>query len=321
MIGLKDKYQSYFKIGAAVNTKTIETHADLIKKHFNSITCENDTKFESIQRQKDNFNFTKADKIVQFARDNQIAMRGHTFTWHNQTPDWVFENVDKDGLLENLKNHISVVGKKYEKDFYCWDVVNEAIEDKKNINYRKSPWTDIIGEDFMDYAFRFAREVLPKTDLYYNDYNEVEIPKRDKIFEAVKSMKDRGIPIDGVGLQCHWSIYHPSLDLIKSAFEKYSKLGLKLQITEMDVSVFAHDDVEKLDKPSEKILELQAKVYGDVFRVFREYKDIIDNVTLWGVADDATWLDYFPVVNRKNWPLLFDEQHQAKEALFRIMDF
>ena len=104
MIGLKDKYQSYFKIGAAVNTKTIETHADLIKKHFNCITCENETKFGSIQRHKDSFNFTKADKIVQFARD-----------------------------------------------------------------------------------------ILPNTDLYYNDYNEVEIPKRDKIFEVVKSMKDRGI--------------------------------------------------------------------------------------------------------------------------------
>ncbi|MHB8128744.1 MAG: endo-1,4-beta-xylanase [Mobilitalea sp.] len=321
MIGLKDKYQSYFKIGAAVNTKTIETHADLIKKHFNSITCENDTKFGSIQRHKDNFNFTKADKIVQFARDNKIAMRGHTFTWHNQTPDWVFENVDKNGLLDNLKTHMSILGKRYEQDFYCWDVVNEAIEDKSDLYYRKSPWTEIIGEDFMDYAFRFAREILPNTDLYYNDYNEVEIPKRDKIYEVVKSMKDRGIPIDGVGLQCHWSIYHPSLDLIKSAFEKYSKLGLKLQITEMDVSVFAHDNLDKLEKPSEKILELQAKVYGDVFAIFREYKDIIDNVTLWGVADDATWLDDFPVLKRKNWPLLFDEQHQPKEALLRIMDF
>jgi len=321
MIGLKDKYQSYFKIGTAVNTKTIETHADLIKKHFNSITCENDTKFGSIQGRKGDFDFTKADKIVQFARDNKIAMRGHTFTWHNQTPDWVFENVDKDGLLENLKTHMSILGKRYEQDFYCWDVVNEAIEDKSDLYFRESPWTEIIGEDFMDYAFRYARDILPNTDLYYNDYNEVEIPKRDKIYEAVKSMKDRGIPIDGVGLQCHWSVYHPSLDHIKSAFEKYSKLGLKLQITEMDVSVFAHDNLDKLEKPSEKILELQAKVYGDVFAIFREHKDIIDNVTLWGVADDATWLDNFPVFNRKNWPLLFDEQHKPKEALLRIMDF
>ena len=111
------------------------------------------------------------------------------------------------------------------------------------------------------------------------------------------------------------------MGLIKSAFEKYSKLGLKLQNTEMDVSVFAHDNLDKLEKPSEKILELQAKVYGDVFVIFRDYKDIIDNVTLWGVADDETWLDHFPVHNRKNWPLLFDERHQPKEALLRIMDF
>ncbi len=84
MIGLKDKYQNYFKVGAAVNTRTIVTHADLLKKHFNSITCENETKFESLQKEENHFNFIKSDKIVQFARDNQIAMRGHTFTWHNR---------------------------------------------------------------------------------------------------------------------------------------------------------------------------------------------------------------------------------------------
>jgi endo-1,4-beta-xylanase len=321
MIGLKDKYKDYFKIGAAVNTRTIETHAELLKEHFNSLTCENETKFASIQKEENNFNFMRADKIVQFARSNGFAMRGHTFTWHNQTPKWIFENASKEILLERLKNHMQIVGKRYEKDFYCWDVVNEAIEDKTDIFMRKSPWLEIIGEDFMDYAFRFAKEILPTTDLYYNDYNESMDSKRDKIYTAVKGMLDRGVPVDGVGLQCHWSIYHPPIDQIRRAIEKYAMLGLKLQVTEMDISVYRHDDPERIEKPTAQMLELLAKAYGDSFALFREYKDIIDNVTLWGVADDETWLDNFPVHNRKNWPLLFDEAHQPKEALLRIMDF
>lgn len=321
MIGLKDKYKDYFKIGAAVNTRSIVTHSDLLCEHFNSLTCENETKFQSLHNEENNFNFRQADKIVQYARDNNFAMRGHTFTWHNQTPRWVFENADKEILLKHLKEHIEIVGKRYEKDFYCWDCVNEAIEDKADAFFRKSPWTEIIGEDFMDYSFRYAKEILPNTDLYYNDYNESLLPKRDKIYDTVKSMKDRGIPIDGVGLQCHFNIYHPPIDVIRSAFEKYAKLGLKLQITELDMSLFEFEDTTKFDKPPEKLLELQAKVYGDLFAVFRDYKDIVDNVTLWGVADDETWLDNFPVRNRKNWPLLFDEKHQPKEALLRIMDF
>ena len=321
MIGLKEKYKDYFKIGCAVNNRTVDTHSALIMEHFNSMTCENETKFDNLHKKEDKFYFDNADKIVQFARDNQIPMRGHTFVWHNQTPNWVFENATKDVLLQRLKSHIEVVGKRYEKDFYCWDVVNEAIEDKTDIFYRTSPWTEIIGEDFMDYAFRYAKEVLPSTDLYYNDYNESQVPKRDRIYKAVKGMLDRGVPIDGVGMQCHWSIYSPPMDQVRSAIEQYAKLGLKLQVTEMDISVFANEDKQSVLKPTEKMLEQLAKAYGDAFTLFREYKDIIDNVTLWGIADDKTWLDYFPKPGRKNWPLLFDEQHKPKEACLRIMDF
>jgi endo-1,4-beta-xylanase len=321
MVGLKDKYKDYFKIGAAVNVNTIVSHADLIKEHFNSITCENETKFINLQGEKGKFNFSPADKIVQFGRVNNLAMRGHVFAWHNQSPDWLFENTNREEMLERTREHIRIVGQRYNKDFYCWDAVNEAIEDKTDSFYRQSPWVRIIGEDFADYVFRYAKEILPDTDLYYNDYNESIPTKRDKIYEYVKGMLDRGVPVDGIGMQCHWSIYYPSTDLIKQAIEKYAGLGLKIQITEMDISMFAHDDNSVYKKPTEQMIELQANAYQEVFAIFREYKDIIDNVTLWGVADDCTWLDYFPVFNRKNWPLLFDENHQPKEALLRIMDF
>ena len=321
MIGLKDKYKDYFRIGAAINYRTVDTHKDLIIKHFDSITCENETKYVGLQKEENQFSFDNADRITRFAKDNNMYMRGHTFVWHNQTPEWVFEDATRDILLDRMKKHITQVGERYKEDFYCWDVVNEAVDDKNDIFYRKSPWYDIIGEDFVDIAFIHAKEVLPETDLYYNDYNESYFPKRDKIYKIVKDMLDRGIPVDGVGLQCHWNIYSPSMDDVKRAIEQYAKLGLKIQVTEMDVSVFEFFDESRLDKPSKELLKRQAATYKEGFKIFREYKDIIDTVTLWGVADDATWLDNFPVRNRKNWPLLFDEDHKPKEALYEIMDF
>lgn len=321
MMGLMEKYKDYFKVGATVSKRTVDTHKDLLVKHFNSITCENETKFMYIQKDENKYNFDSADKILGFVKENNMVMRGHTFVWHNQTPKWVFQDATKDILLKRMKDHILYVGKRYENDFYCWDVVNEAIEDKSDLFLRKSPWLEIIGEDFMDYAFHYAKEVLPNTELYYNDYNESSYPKRDKIYKAVKDMVDRGVPVDGVGLQCHWNIYSPSMDDFKRAMEQYAKLGLKLQVTEMDVSLFEFADETKLDKPSIELLKKQTAIYKEGFKILREYKDIVDTVTLWGVADDVTWLDDFPVRNRKNWPLLFDENHEPKEALHAIMDF
>ncbi|NLO08808.1 MAG: endo-1,4-beta-xylanase [Clostridiales bacterium] len=321
MIGLKDKYKDYFKIGAAVNYRTVDTHKDLLIKHFNSITCENETKYDNLQKEENNYSFDHADRILGFAKDNNMFMRGHTFVWHNQTPDWVFKDATRDILLDRMKNHMTHVGKRYEKDFYCWDVVNEAIEDKGHMFYRKSPWIDIIGEDFMDLAFTYAKEILPEADLYYNDYNESNFPKRDKIYRAVKDMLDRGVPVDGIGLQCHWNIYSPSMDDFKRAMEQYAKLGIKIQVTEMDISLYEFKDDSKLDKPSSELISRQTALYREGFKILRDYKDIVDTVTLWGVADDETWLDYFPVKDRKNWPLLFDEAHEPKEALYAIMDF
>ena len=321
MIGLKDKYKDYFKIGVAVNHRTVDTHKDLIIKHFNCLTCENETKFINLQAEENQYSFGDADKILQFAKDNNMLLRGHTFVWHNQTPDWVYRDATRDILLDRMKKHITHVGKRYEKDIFCWDVVNEAIEDKTDLFYRQSPWLELIGEDFMDHAFICAKEVLPEADLYYNDYNESYYPKRDKIYKAIKDMLERGVPIDGVGLQCHWNIYSPTMDEFKVAIEQYAKLGLKIQVTEMDISVFEFQDESKLDRPGRELLKKQASVYKESFKILREYKDVVDCVTIWGVADDATWLDNFPVRNRKNWPLLFDENHEPKEALYEIMDF
>ena len=133
---------------------------------------------------------------------------------------------------------------------------------------------------------------------------------------------DQGAPIHGIGLQAHWNIFGPSLDEIRRALEDYAALGLPIHITELDVSVFRFEDRRTdLTKPIPAMLELQADVYEKIFRLFREYRQQIDNVTFWGVADDYTWLDDFPVRGRKNWPMLFDEQHRPKESFFRLVNF
>lgn len=321
MESLKEKYINYFDVGVAVNQNTVKSHSDIITKHFSSITCENETKYASVTLGKDYYDFKTSDMMVDFAVGNKLAIRGHTFVWHNQTPHWVFENTDRAGLLKRIKNHIEVVGGRYKDYIDSWDVVNEAVEDKRDMVLRQTKWLEIIGERYMDEVFLMAKELLPNNMLFYNDYNESDSEKSIKIYQTIKGMKERGIPVDGIGMQCHWNIYEPTLDKVKRAIELYSSLGVRIHITEMDVSIFEFNDHSRLDKLPKAIEEKQAKVYGDFFKLFREYREVIDCVTLWGIADDQTWLDHFPVVGRKNWPLLFDENQNPKEALYRIMEF
>lgn len=321
MISLKEKYKDYFKVGAAVNSWTVKSHADILINHFNCITCENEMKYSGVARSKDQYNFSYTDSIMEFASNNQMAARGHTFVWHNQTPGWVFENVNREQLLQRIKNHISTLGSRYKDQIFCWDVVNEAIEDKRDQILRQTKWLEILGDRYMDDVFLIAKDLLPDKQLFYNDYNEINPVKREKIYQIIKGMKERGVPVDGIGMQCHSNIYGPSADELKKAIELYASLDVRIHITEMDISLFEFSDHSSIVKPSAEILEKQAKTYDDYFKIFREYKDHIDCVTIWGVADDATWLDNFPVRNRKNWPLLFDENHNPKEALYRILHF
>lgn len=320
-------YQNYFDIGAAVNARTVLTQKDLLVKHVNSLTAENEMKPEHLQPEEGNFTFDVADKIVQFARENKMKVRGHTLVWHNQMPDWFFttqsgNRISKEQLLDRMKTHIHTVVKHYKDDVYCWDVVNEAVEDKGTDLLRKSPWLEIIGEDFIEKAFEYAHEADPDALLFYNDYNESHPEKRDKIYTLVKSLIDKGIPIHGIGLQGHWNLVDPHLDDIRRAIEKYASLGLKLHLTELDVSMFEFEDHRTdLKEPTEVMLEKQAIRYERIFSLLREYKDVITSVTFWGISDDYTWLDDFPVKGRKNWPFLFDENHKPKQSFWNVVNF
>ncbi|MCM3703523.1 endo-1,4-beta-xylanase [Paenibacillus macerans] len=323
---LKELFADDFKIGAAVNPLTIRTQEPLLARHFNSITAENEMKFVSLHPEEGNYTFEDADRLVDFAREHGMAMRGHTLVWHNQTSDWLFQDrggapVSKAVLLERMREHIHTVVGRYKHDIYAWDVVNEAVADEGGDLLRASKWTEIAGPDleFIVKAFEFAHEADPDAVLFYNDYNESHPLKRDKIYALAKSLLERGAPIHGIGLQAHWNLFDPSLDEIRAAIEKYASLGLQMQLTELDMSVFRFDDRRAdLAAPEPGMLERQAERYEAVFRLLKEYRDVISGVTFWGAADDYTWLDDFPVQGRKNWPFLFDEQHSPKPAFDHV---
>lgn len=322
---LKAVFSEDFKIGAAVNPLTIQSQENLLAYHFNSITAENEMKFASLHPVEDTYNFKPADQLVAFARKHKMAMRGHTLVWHNQTTDWLFKDkngglVSKETLYARVKSHIDTVVGRYKGDIYAWDVANEVIADEGDELLRESMWTQIAGSEFIAKAFEFAHEADPKALLFYNDYNESNPHKRDKIYKLVKSLLEQDVPIHGVGLQAHWNLYDPGLDDIRAAIEKYASLGLQLQLTELDVSMFRFEDKRTdLKTAPAELLELQADRYEAMFQLLKEYRDVISSVTFWGAADDYTWLDGFPVRGRKNWPFLFDEQHLPKPAFNRIV--
>nr|AGO43919.1 endoxylanase [Anoxybacillus sp. Ip-C] len=321
---LREVYKEYFRIGAAVSPITIKTQKDLLVSHVNSITAENHMKFEHLQPKEGEFTFEQADEIVHFALSNNMVVRGHTLVWHNQTPTWMFYDregkvIGRELLFERLKAHISTVVRRYKGKVYCWDVVNEAVADEGNDLLRISRWSEIAGMEFIEKAFLYAREADPNALLFYNDYNESFPEKREKIYKLVKSLLEKHIPVDGIGLQAHWSLTRPTLEEIRLAIERYASLGVQLHITELDISMFEFDDHRNdLIKPTDQMVDKQAERYEQIFSLFKEYSDVIQNVTFWGIADDYTWLDNFPVKQRKNWPFLFDENHQPKATYWKV---
>lgn len=323
--GLKDYYtaDTYFEIGAAIESSSLDKaeEVDLMKRHFSSLTAENVMKWSSLQRSEGNFNFTSADKIVDFAQANGMKVRGHTLCWYNQTPDWVFKDGDntasKELVLERLRTHISTVMKHFKGKVYAWDVVNEAIDDGSG-TYRASKWFVICGSDFIIEAFKAAREADTEAKLFYNDYSTVSPTKREKIFKLLKRLNDQNL-IDGVGMQSHWNIGYPSDELVIEAFDKYTSLGLEIHITELDVSVYTADSDPESAYTTD-IAQKQVAAYSDFFSLFRRYKDHVSSVTFWGLADNHTWLDNFPVRGRKNYPFLFDTDYNPKEAYFSVIE-
>lgn len=331
--GLKDYYKKYFPIGVAVSPRMMEEGPEsaMILQQFNSITPENAMKMGPIHPEENRYNWTPADKIVDFAVKNKIRVRGHTLCWHNQTPAWFFTDstgnqVSKEVLLARLKKHIDEVVGRYKGKIYTWDVVNEAVPDDGEL-YRKSKFYEIIGPDYIEKAFEYAHAADPKALLFYNDYNTENAAKRENIYKIVKGLKDKGVPIHGVGLQGHWSIYEPTAQELEESITKFAKLGLQVHITEVDVSVYPKEHERRERKPTDKseftaeMNEKQAAHYKMLFEIFRKHKKKVTSVTFWNLSDKSSWLDNFPVPGRKDYPLLFDQNYQPKKAFEAVIKF
>ena len=337
---LKDAFKDKFLIGAAVNQSQFTGQdargVPIIKAQFNSITPENVLKWALIHPEPDRYDFTPADRYVEFGEQNGMAIIGHTLVWHSQTPRWVFQDADgkpleREALLARMSNHIHTVVGRYKGRIKGWDVVNEALQDSGTM--RQSQWFKIIGEDFIAKAFEYAHAADPGAELYYNDYSlEIE-SKRKGCIELVKKLQAQGIKIAGIGTQHHDKMATPSIEQVEKTIVEFSELGVKVMITELDVDVViatqrnTSADVADVARATggantysnslpEIVQQQLAKRYADLFAVFNKHADKIGRVTFWGVTDGDSWLNR---PGRANHPLLFDRQGKAKPAFDAVI--
>lgn len=339
---LKTAFKDHFLIGAALNPaqfcESNKVEAAIVKAQFNSITPENVFKWEKIHPAPGEYDFTLADQFAAFGQTNGMVIIGHTLIWHNQTPDWVFEDKEKPAsrevLLQRMREHIFTVVGHYKGRVRGWDVVNEALE--SNGSLRNSPWRKIIGDDFIEQAFRFAHEADPQAELYYNDYSLESEPKRNGAVALVKKLQAAGVPIHGIGTQQHVSLKKPTIEQVDATLAAFGQLGVKVMVTELDVDVLptrARNQDADISRrlaadpalnpytnglPAE-VEQALAKRYAGLFEVYLKHSATLDRVTFWGVTDGGSWLNHWPVPGRTAYPLLFDRQGKPKPAFEAVL--
>nr|AIX48023.1 XynSL4 [Planococcus sp. SL4] len=340
---ISERYADSFAIGAAVEPFQLEGKSgEVLKHHYNSIVAENVMKPISIQPEEGKFDFEEADKIVKFAKENDMEVRFHTLIWHSQVPDWFF--LDKNGkpmvdetdvkqreknkkiVLKRVEKHVKEIVKRYKNDIDSWDVVNETVDD--NGGLRESQWYQLTGTDYIKVAFETARKFAGKdAKLYINDYNTEVEPKRTALYNLVKDLLADGVPIDGVGHQGHIQIGWPSLQETEDSINMFADLGLDNQITELDISLYGwppRPAYPTYDAIPEERFEAQAERYNDMFELYEKLDDKISSVTFWGIADNRTWLNdrarEFNDGVGVDAPFVFGLDYKVKPAYWAIMD-
>ncbi len=363
---LKDLYKDYFLMGAAINGSDKDTAAihhegmsEVLKKHYNSTTLSNLMKPAYLLDEKEcakegkkkanttkvALNFDSCKESLDFCRDNGIQMRGHTLVWHNQTPEWFFkknydekeEYVSKNVMAKRMENYIKGVLEYCQNNYpgvvYCWDVVNECVDDamgdssvnwncRKTFNDGDNFWYAAMGTDYVEKAFEYARKYADKdVKLIYNDYNVFVPSKMDAIYNLVKSLKDKNL-IDGIGLQPTVDLYNPdelqgdSYDSFENCLKKYAELDVDIQITELSFKID-----EETGERDEKSLKRQADRYQEMFELLKKMDTNgggpcnITSVTVFGICDDYPLYDDM-VQCLYPW----DKECKPKEAFFRIRE-
>jgi len=275
------------------------------------------------------FNWTTPDAMVQWCQDNNIKVWGHCLAWHSQTANWFFQGtngqpVTRELAMERLKNHILTEVGRYKGRIYGWDVVNEAINDNGNNeteNLRNASWIRAIGPEYLTMAFKWAHEADPNALLYYNDYNiergaVAGNGKHAASMLLLKRLIKDGAPINGVGIQGHWHL-DSNLPDIEKAITDYESLGLKVAITELDVTSTGENSgafgVRGGGPITPEAVQKQAEVFGKLFEIFNRHASCITRVTLWGINDSRSW-------RRGQGALLFDGQMLPKPSLKAVLD-
>lgn len=343
-LSLKEALQPAFLIGAAVTTRQMNLQdtaaVRLLRTHFNAIVPENCMKIQSLQPHEGVFHFSDADRLVAFGQQEGMHVTGHTLIWHSQVPDWFF--TDKDGnevskeiLIERMRTHITTVVSRYKGRIKGWDVVNEAVEDDGSL--RRNKFLQIIGEEYIRLAFEFAHAADPDAELYYNDYSLALPRKRDGVVALAKQLLESGIPLSAIGMQGHLGMQFPSIREFEKSILAFSALGVKVMITELDLSILPEPsqrtgaDIARKEAyrkeinpytngvPEAVYKEWQDR-YLDFFTLFLKQADKISRVTLWGLSDGTSWRNNFPVRGRTDYPLLFDRQYRAKPLVYKLIE-
>ena len=319
---LAEAYRGTFLVGAAITPGQVlmgNTH-ELVARQFSVVVAENEMKPLQLARREGRYEFGMADEIVDWANEKGIKVRGHCLVWHQQAAPWIFTQdgkpVSREVLVERMRRYIHDVVGHYQGKVWAWDVVNEAFAPgepgvETENGWRKSEWYRIIGPDFIALAFQFAHEADPEALLFYNDYGTESPAKRQLILDLVRSLRKKGIRIDGIGHQAHVHLSCPPVAELETTIREVARLGLRNHVTELDVSLRERRNAP-IPEVTPAMLERQARRYAELFQMFRRNRDAIDAVLVWGISDETSWL-------RPDQPLLFSG-YEPKPAFWAVID-
>lgn len=329
---LAEAYQDDFRFGVALNGFAFfdpeSERAQLAGAQFNRATAENAMKWSSLERVEGEYDFQGADLFVELAESFEMEIHGHTLVWHQQVPDWVFQDdeggdIDRAGLLARLENHMALLADRYGERVAYWDVVNEAFDDDGSL--RESPWRRILGEDYLMEVFAMADRYFPEAKLVYNDFSMFQPGKRDAVLRMLDDFDEADVRIDAIGMQAHYHLYGPPIETLEEALAAYGDAGIEVLVTELDVNVLPNPN-RSGDEPfdpdpytecvPESIDELIADRWGELLALYKRHSDFISSVTVWGLEDGQSWLNG----DRTNHALLFDRQLRPKSNYVRVIE-
>jgi len=341
---LKRAYKDRFLIGTAVTGDLLFSRNakpyHILLKHFNTVTIADSLKPYSVCRQLDRYDFQLADKMVAWAERRGMTVIGHYLISSIMFPRFFFadengNDVSREVLIDRMRNYIHAVVGRYKGRIRCWEAVHEVFD--SDGRWLDSKFYRILGEDFVGYAFRFAREADPDCELLYSDSALCFPEKRAAVIAILQKLRSQGIMVDTVGMQGHVHFAYPPLADLEKAIEDFSNANFKISITEMDFSVLPVYNPRIINTATaldpaywetlnpyktglpEKIAQMQAKRYADFFKIFLKHSDCIDRVTFWGITDDTSAKNDFPVIGRTDYPLLWDRKYRAKPVVKELI--